>query len=106
MKTAVSAGEVEPHQTLGYGLNDEMKSSMMKSRASRLIKTPNGLGKRSSRRMCTTKGRGQRQGRSKLSLRSIAVKELVSTGPGVCSRIYRMTIETNGAKSWNYRFIQ
>ena len=28
----------------------------------------------------------------------IVVKELVSIGPGMCTRIYRMTIETNGGQ--------
>ena len=42
------------------GLNEDMKDSMMKTRSSRLIKTPNGLGKMTLSRRALSQGLGQR----------------------------------------------
>lgn len=79
------------------GLSEKTKETMMKSRASRLIRTT-GMG--DLKMTADVHYLKDTDAASTISNEAlpIVVKEIVSTGPGLCTRVYRITIETNSGQ--------
>ena len=79
------------------GLSQDAKDTMMKSRASRLIRTAGISDLKMTADVHYLKDTDAASTISNEAL-PIVVKEIVSTGPGLCTRVYRITIETNSGQ--------
>jgi hypothetical protein len=80
------------------GLTKTAKETMMKSRASRLIRTGGVDDLKITADVHFLKDTDQAQKVENEAL-PIVVKEIVSSGPGMCTRVYRMSIETNAGQA-------
>ena len=78
-------------------MGEEMQGSMMKSRASRLVRTKGLSDMKTLAEVHFLKDLGNAKQVS-LNALPISVKEIVSAGSGLCTRIYRVEITTNAGQ--------